>query len=198
MKKLILYTVCAFLFAGTSYSQFKFGARAGFGVNNIKVDDNSGGKLSYESGMGFHFGATSQLQISKLFIQPELLFSTAKHDVTLDDLISNTEKIGEQRFNKVDFPILAGLKFDNNFKAGAGPVFTKVVSAKSDILDAEERKGATVGYQLVAGFDWDRFALEARYEGSLQKYGAGIELGNTTYDFDSRSSQLLISAALYF
>lgn len=198
MKKVILYTLCAFLFAGTSYSQIKFGARGGFGVNNIKVDDNSSGKLTYESGMGFHFGLTSQLQISKLFIQPELLFSTVTHDVKWEDIVNGNADIGKQRFNEVDVPILVGLKFDNNFKLGAGPIFTKVVSSKSDILDSSERQDATVGYQLIAGFDWNKFSLEARYEGNLQRYGAGVRIGGNTYDFDGRTSQLILSAAYYF
>lgn len=201
MKKVILYTICAFLFAGTSYSQVKLGVRGGFNINNIKLyqDANERHQVSYESGLGFHFGLTSQIKISKLFIQPELLFSTSTHNVTVDDILSGDgTEVGKQRFNKVDFPILAGLKFDNNFKVGVGPVFTKIVSSKSDILDSDELNKATVGYQFVAGFDWERFSLEARYEGNLQKYGSGVRIGGSTYDFDARTSQLIISTAFYF
>jgi hypothetical protein len=201
MKKILIYTLITFLYVGNTYSQFKLGVRGGISVNNINVDqDNTNPKkISYESGMGFHFGLSSQLQISKLFIQPELLFSTVTHDVTVEDILNNgVEEVGKQRFNKVDFPILAGLKFDNKLKLGLGPVFTKVVSTKSDILDSDERKNATIGYQLVAGFDWDSFSLEARYEGNLQKYGAGVKIGGTVYDFDARTNQLILSMAFYF
>jgi hypothetical protein len=201
MKKLFLYTLAALFFSTTAFSQIKFGVRGGFGVNNVKVksNDNEPFKLSYEKGMAFHFGLTSQLQVSKLFIQPELIFSSVTHDVTLEDIADNGfTKVGKQRFNKVNFPVIAGLKFDNNFKVGAGPVFTTVVSAKSDILYEDERNKATMGFQLVAGFDWDKFNIEARYEGNLSKYGSGMRIGGNIYDFDKRQSQLLLSAAFYF
>jgi hypothetical protein len=201
MKKLFLYTLITLFSTGIVFSQFKLGARGGLSVNNIKIiqNDNDLHKISYEKGMGFHFGLTSQLQISKLFIQPELLFSTSTHDVSVDDIRENgLSEIGKQRFNKFDIPIIAGLKFDNNFKIGAGPVFSRVVSSKSDVLEEDERNKATMGYQLVAGFDWRKFNFEARYEGNLSKYGSGVRVGGATYDFDKRTSQLILSMAYYF
>jgi len=200
MKKVILYTICAFLFTGNAFSQLKVGVRGGFNINNIKlVEQPDDAKITYESGLGFHFGLTSQLEISKLYIQPELLFSTVTHDVKFEDIANNgASEIGRQRFNKIDIPIIVGLKFDNNFKIGAGPVLTRVVSSKSDILDDQERKKATMGFQLAAGFDWDNFGIEARYEGNLKRYGEGVRIGAQEYYFDERSRQLIISAALYF
>ncbi len=201
MKKLILYTFLGLFVATNAFSQFKLGVRGGFNIDNIRVDQNSSDRyqVSYESGLGFHFGLTTQLQISKLFIQPDLLFSTVTHDVTVEDILDNgMSEVGEQKFNKVDLPIIAGLKFDNHLKLGIGPVFTRVVSSKSDILDEEERKQATVGYQMVAGFDWKKFNLEARYEGNLSRYGAGVKVAGTTYDFDQRGNQFIVSMAYYF
>jgi len=201
MKKLILYTFLGLFVATNAFSQFKLGVRGGFNIDNIRVDQNSSDRyqVSYESGLGFHFGLTTQLQISKLFIQPDLLFSTVTHDVTVEDILDNgMSEVGEQKFNKVDLPIIAGLKFDNHLKLGIGPVFTRVVSSKSDILDEEERKQATVGYQMVAGFDWKKFNLEARYEGNLRRYGAGVKVAGTTYDFDQRGNQFIVSMAYYF
>lgn len=201
MKKLILYTIMSLFVATNAFSQFKLGLRGGFNIDNIKVDQNSSDRyqVSYESGLGFHFGLTSQLQISKLFIQPDLLFSTVTHEVSVEDIINNgIPEIGKQKFNKVDLPIIAGLKFDNHLKLGIGPVFTRVVSSKSDILDEEERKQATVGYQMVAGFDWKKFNLEARYEGNLSRYGAGVKIAGTAYDFDQRGNQFIVSMAYYF
>ncbi|QQS50808.1 MAG: PorT family protein [Bacteroidota bacterium] len=201
MKKLVLYTFISLFVATNAFSQFKLGLRGGFNIDNIKVDQNSSDRyqVSYESGLGFHFGLTSQLKISKLFIQPDLLFSTVTHDVTVEDIINNgVPEIGKQKFNKVDLPIIAGLKFDNNLKLGIGPVFTRVVSSKSDILDEEERKQATVGYQMVAGFDWKKFNLEARYEGNLSRYGAGVKFAGSTYEFDQRGNQFIVSMAYYF
>lgn len=184
---------------GTSFSQFKIGVRGGVNFDNIKmVNQPEDVYISYDQGMGFHFGITSQVELLGLYVQPELLFSTVTNDVTLDDLSTNgLDEIGKQRFNKVDVPILAGIKI-SKLKLGAGPVFTKVVNTKSDILDEEVRKSATVGYQLAAGFDFDKFNIELRYEGNLSKYGTGVKIGNSIYDFDTRMNQVILSTAFYF
>lgn len=185
--------------AGTSFSQIKFGVRGGVNFDNVKmVKQPEDVKISYDKGMGFHFGLTSQIELLGIYVQPELLFSTVTNDVTLDNLSTNgLDEIGKQRFNKVDVPILAGIKI-NKLKLGAGPVFTKIVNTKSDILDEQVRRSATVGYQLGAGLDFDKFNIELRYEGNLSKYGTGVKIGNSVYDFDTRMSQVILSSAIYF
>lgn len=199
MKKLALILILVVAIAGSAFSQFKLGVRGGLNFNNVKmIEQPSSYQLNYETGMGFHFGLTSQLSIAGLFIQPELLFSTLTNDVTLDDLSSNgLDEIGKQRFNKIDVPILFGFKM-SKLKLGAGPVFSTVVSSKSDVLDSEVQKGATVGYQLGAGFDFDKFNIELRYEGNLSKYGTGVKIGGNTYDFDQRINQVILTTAFYF
>ncbi len=193
MKKLALILILCIGMVGASFGQFKFGVRGGVNFNNVKLvqePDAENVSISYDNGMGFHFGLTSQLELLGLFVQPELLFSTVTNDVTVDDLMTDgLDKIGKQRFNKVDVPIVMGVKFDK-LKVGAGPVFTTVVSQRSDILDENTRKSATVGYQLGAGFDFDNFNIELRYEGNLSKYGSGVKIGTNVYDFDKRMNQL--------
>jgi hypothetical protein len=157
-------------------------------------------QISYDKGMGFHFGLTSQLQISALYIQPELLFSTVSNEVTLDDISTGgIDEVTKQKFNKFDVPIVAGLKF-GNFKLGAGPVATLMLNSKSDLFDEYEMQQSnfTIGYQLAAGFDFKKFNIEMRYEGNLSNLGSGVKIGDTVYDFDQRMSQLLITTALYF
>ncbi|MBN1116810.1 MAG: PorT family protein [Bacteroidales bacterium] len=199
MKKLAFLLIFGIMMVGTSYAQIKLGIRGGLNFDKVKmIEQPDNYKLVYDNGMGFHFGLTSQIEVLGLFVQPELLFSTLTNDVTLDDLsASGVDKIGKQRFNKVDVPVLAGVKF-GTLKLGAGPVFTKIVSSKSQVLDENVRRSATVGYQLGAGFDFDKFNIELRYEGNLSKYGTGVKIGTSTYDFDHRMNQLILSTALYF
>jgi hypothetical protein len=199
MKKLALISIFCIAMVGTSFSQIKFGVRGGLNFDNVKmVKQPEDVRISYDKGMGFHFGLTSQIELLGLYVQPEILFSTLTNDLTLDDLSTNgLDEIGKQRFNKVDVPILAGIKI-NKLKLGAGPVFTKIVNTKSDVLDEQVRKSATVGYQLGAGLDFDKFNIELRYEGNLSKYGTGVKIGNSVYDFDTRMSQVILSSAIYF
>jgi hypothetical protein len=199
MKKLALILIFCIAIVGTSFSQIKFGVRGGLNFDNVKmVQQPENVEILYDKGMGFHFGFTSQIELLGLYVQPELLFSTVTNDLTINDLSTNgLDEIGKQRFNKVDVPILAGIKI-NKLKLGAGPVFTKIVNTKSDVLDEQVRKSATVGYQLGAGLDFDNFNIELRYEGNLSKYGTGVRIGNSVYDFDTRMSQVILTTAFYF
>jgi hypothetical protein len=199
MKKLALISIFCIVMAGPSFSQIKFGVRGGLNFNNVKmVRQPENVNITYDNGVGMHFGVTSQVEFLGMFVQPELLFSTVTNDVTLNGLSTNgLDELGKQRFNKVDLPILAGIKI-NKLKLGAGPVFTKVVGTKSDILDEDVRKSATVGYQLGAGLDFDKFNIELRYEGNLSKWGTGVKIGNSVYDFDTRMSQVILTTAFYF
>jgi hypothetical protein len=199
MKKIALITILGLVIAGSAYSQLKFGVRGGVSSNNVKmVQQNNDYQVTYDPGMGFHFGLTGQLKISKLFIQPDLLFSTATNDVMIKDVKSGRD-ITKQHFNKFDMPILVGIKF-GNFKIGAGPVASKMLKSKSELLDKYEMQSnkATLGYQLCAGFDFKKFNIELRYEDNLSNIGSGVKVGNTVYDFDQRMHQVLLSTALYF
>jgi hypothetical protein len=202
MKKIALISILSFAFVAASYSQIKLGLRGGLNFNNVKMiqQANEPVQITYDQGMGFHFGLTSQLQISKLYIQPELLFSTVSNEVTLDDIrVGGITEVTTQRFNKFDIPILVGLKF-GNFKLGVGPVATKMLRSKSELLDKYEMqsKQATIGYMMSAGFDFKKFNIELRYEDNLSNLGSGVKVGNTIYDFDQRMKQVSLSAALYF
>lgn len=202
MKKIALFTILCVIITSSSFSQFKLGVRGGVNFNNVKMSQqaNEPVQITYDRGMGFHFGLTSQLKISKLFVQPELLFSTVTNDVTLDDIrAGGVSEVTKQRFNKFDIPIVMGFKF-NNFKIGAGPIASKMINSKSELLDKYEMQNnrATVGYIMSAGFDYDKFNIELRYEGNLSNLGTGVKVGDTVYDFDQRMRQLTLSAALYF
>lgn len=202
MKKLSFIIIALLLVPTLSFSQFKLGVRGGVNFNNVKMvnDTDDGMKLNYESGMGFHFGLTSQLSIANIFIQPEAIFSTVSNDVTLQEISDNGFKeVGKQKYNKLDIPLLAGLKF-GALKVGAGPVGTIVLNSKSELLDKYEmdQKTSTWGYQLSAGFDFSKFNIELRYEGNFSKLGSGVKIGNATYDFDKRSSQVILTSAFYF
>ncbi len=201
MKRIIVYSLILLFLTSTAYSRVKVGVKGGLSATNISIKQNSSDRyqITYSSGLGFHFGLTSELEIFNLYLQPEMIFSTSNHDVTVDDILDNgVSEVGKQHFNRLDFPILAGVKFDNNFKVGLGPVFSKMISSKSDIFSDEGSHAATVGYQFAAGWDWDRFSIEGRYEGNLSKYEAGVRIGNNVYDFDQRSNQLILTLGLYF
>lgn len=208
MKKLICLIFAATLFAPVIlHAQLKFGIRGGI-QDNVRMREIEAGdyEIDYKMGtIGFHFGVTSQLQIWKMYAQPEILFSTNSNSIKVteyDGVNELAEEVGKQRFNKLDVPVLFGLKLDK-LKIGFGPVFTAHLNSKSDLLNDEQLKyeynNATVGYQIGLGLEGESFGVELRYEDNLSDYGTALVLpGGTKFDTDQRASQLMLSLVYYF
>lgn len=187
-------------------AQVKFGIRGGINSAYVKPKtfNNPNYLIEYESGdLGFHFGGVAQIKIAKFFIQPELLFSTANTDIKLTDLDdpSTVESIGEQKFNKLDVPIIAGFKL-GAFKLQAGPVATVQLKSKSDLLKEngiqQAYKGATIGFQAGVGLELSSLLIDVKYEGNLSQLGDGVKIGGQTFNFDQRMSQLILSIGFLF
>ena len=207
MKKLFCLIFAATLLAPAMlHAQLKFGLRGGI-QDNVRMREvvTPDYEIDYKTGgVGLHFGVTSQLEILNLYVQPEILFSTNSNSVKLtdrDNLSSTVEKVGKQRYNKLDVPILFGLKI-SKLKVGLGPVFTAHLNSKSDLLEDIGIKytynNATVGYQIGLGFELETVGVELRYEDNLSDYGTAMKIGDQTFDTDQRTSQLMLTFVYYF
>jgi hypothetical protein len=187
-------------------AQLKFGIRGGINSAYVKPAkfDNQDYLLEYKSGdIGFHFGVMGQLKIGSFFVQPEILFSTASTDIQLSDLSnpSAAKQIGEQKFNKLDVPIIAGFKL-GPLKLQAGPVGTVMLKSKSDLLEengiSQAYKGATFGYQAGIGLELTSLLIDIKYEGNLSKLGDGVTILGQDFYFDQRMNQLILSIGFLF
>lgn len=203
MKKLLLLSCFAALMAFTVHSQIKFGVRAAITSSTIEADKVSQGDYSVESvndaKIGFQVGVLSQIQIRKFFLQPELLFATSTGVLRVEDV--NGSRLRDQKFSKVDIPVLVGGKM-GPLRIGVGPVASFVIKSKSDLADEDniedKFKKATFGYQVGVGLDIWKLAFDVKYEGNLSRLGDGITIGGQTQSFDSRMSQWVFGAALFF
>lgn len=205
--KYIALVVVALLIFTPGQAQLKFGIRGGISSSSIKLKefDSPDYKLDYKSSqVGFHFGVVGQLKLGMFVLQPELLFSTVRTDLAYTDLNSITnpgEQIGKQSFNKLDLPIIAGVKF-GPLKLQAGPVASVVLNSKSDLLEEngvkQAYKGMTIGYQAGLGLELGSLLLDVKYEGSLSKFGDGITIGGESFNFDQRINQLILSLGFLF
>ena len=128
-----------------------------------------------------------------------------RNDINVYDLNSTDPNDADpvtQQMNRIDFPILLGLKL-SAFKIGIGPVFTFLISNDSDLeqithYDMQLNKAA-VGYQAGIGLDIKKFTIDLKYEGSLSRWSDGINLGNNErLDFDTRINQIILSAGIFF
>ncbi len=203
MKKLLLLSCFAFVMAFSAQSQIKFGVRGAVTSSTVEADKVSANGYTIEAvndaKVGFQIGVVSQIQIRKLFIQPELLLSTSGGVLKVSDV--NGSRLNDQKITKVDIPVLVGGKM-GPLRLGVGPVASMIIKSKSELNDYDQFddkfKKATWGYQVGAGLDIWKLAFDVKYEGNLSRWGDKVVIGNQDVSFDRRLSQWVFGVALFF
>ncbi len=212
MKKYILIFLLALGFGLSSNAQIlSFGIKGGLNYSKMKFDEiknitTTGANYNLmedESFQGFHIGVMGRLKVFNLFVQPELLFNTTGGKVLVQEIGSSVSKVKQVKYNKLDLPVLVGMKF-GPARINAGPVASVTLSSNSELGDIIPNmktmsKGATIGFQAGAGIDiLKKFTIDLRYEGGLSKLGDKLTVGGNSYAFDSRDRKFLVSLGFFF
>ncbi len=164
MRKLILFAVL-FAMAATSQAQFRFGAKAGLNVANIKGKDVEG----YRAKAGLHLGGFANFALTQqLSVQGELLYSAqgARWD---DDNEKTT-------LNYLQVPVLVKYTIAKGFYAEAGPQLGFLLKAEDDnegdVSDIKEYLEKTdISLAVGAGYHINsNIGAYARYNMGLKKF----------------------------
>ena len=212
MKKLIFLTITAlFLFSAANAQFFQYGLKAGVNFSTLAMDDitgiNSGTEVynlvTGESVTGYQAGLMTRINVAMVFVQPEVYFNAVGGTVEKVVTGGATELLDVQ-FNRVDIPLLVGLKL-GPARLNAGPVGTAVISSTNELV---ELAGAgtdalsdsfTWGFQAGIGLDlFRKLAVDARYEGSLTRFGEAFEIAGNSYPLDARPKSWIISLGYWF
>ncbi len=202
MKKLILILFAVILSSG-AFAQFSWGLKAGATSNNFKLKEplistQQTIDAVKQASWGFHGGAFVRLSMLGIMIQPEVIFSMAENNMLVTD--AGIEEVRSQKFNKLDIPVLLGVKL-GPVRLMAGPAASVMISSASDLIENAENlyKAATFGYQAGVGVDiLKKITLDVRYEGGLNNFGDEITIGQETFTLDGRNNAILISAGILF
>jgi|BarGraIncu01122A_1022018.scaffolds.fasta_scaffold00882_7 hypothetical protein len=189
MKKLILAAVLL-LFVSFTQAQLNFGIKAGYnsslGINDLGSVTN--GTYNYNSAKaelsnGFQAGVFLRMGFSKVYFQPELLYSMGKKNY--DMTVKNNDNSVAGTFNKnvtvstVDVPLLLGYKILDlkvaNLRVFAGPKlrfntgstleFNNVTGGGFNINDLQKDvKAAQLGLEAGFGVDVLMLSLDFRYQ----------------------------------
>lgn len=216
MKRIFLIALLIIPFTMVSNAQIKFGIKAGITSTSIKADDvytiDDASDIEQlkikgkNAKIGFQGGLMSRITIIKLYVQPELLFTSTSGEVEITEVSESTgaavSTIKEQKFNQIDIPIMVGYKI-GPARIQGGPIATIVLNSTSALKDynnyEEEFNGATWGYQVGLGLDLGKkITIDAKYEGNLSKLGDGIKVAGETRNFDSRNSQFVVTLGYFF
>ena len=211
MKKLFAI-ILVVLIAIPAFSQIKFGIKAGVSTTNLSMatlKTITSGTTSYTvdalttAKYGFHGGIFIRLSLLGIYLQPELLLSTRTNEYTVKNVQTSASTIVKQTFNKLDIPVMLGLRL-GPLRLNAGPAASLLINSPKELIDSPDFKNMysrmTIGYQAGLGLDiFKTLTFDLRYEGSLKKYQNQIEnLAGTTFNLDDRTNAFLFSVGLMF
>jgi hypothetical protein len=204
MKKLLLVLLVVFI-SLPSFSQIKFGIKAGAATTTVPTYDIATGtnniKALKTAAWGFQGGLFLRLTLLGIYLEPEVVFATNSYDYTVTE--NAIDAIKSQTFNRLEIPVLLGFKL-GPLRINAGPsAAIQIGSPKALINDPDfvnMYKGATFGYQAGVGFDlFKKLAFDVRYGGSLSgKFGDAVTVGTQSFKLDSRQPSLILSVGLMF
>lgn len=211
MKKTVLI-IAAIALVTTAHAQFfQIGLKGGVSSSKAQVDEAfsiDNGTIKYETGkakLGWHVGLYTRIKISRLYIQPELLFSSTGGEIEVTGDGISTPELAEIDLNKLDVPVMVGFFLTKSFRIFVGPTFSYLISEdiKGTELISDIRQNynnATIGYQAGLGFDISRLTLDLKYEGNLSKLGDSVTIPgiNETFSTDLRNSQFIASVGFRF
>ena len=210
LKNIIIITLIVFLFAlliaVPAFSQVNFGLKVGASTASVPTYDISTGTSNIDiealkdAAWGFQAGAFLRIGGS-FFVQPEFLFASNTYDYNVTT-VTGTEAL-KQRFDRLEIPVLLGVKL-GPVHINAGPSATiQIGSPKALIEDPDFEdmyRSATFGYTAGLGVDlFKKLVIDLRYNGSLsEKYGASVEIGDQTFNLDSRQPSFTLSIGIMF
>jgi hypothetical protein len=185
MKKLLLLLAFAFVAFQAFPQQNGFGIKAG--LSSTQVDFKNGQFSPQGAQTGYHVGVFGRLGGAGFFVQPELLFTQ-----TSGKFINNQNEL-KAEFNRLDVPVMLGMRFFKILRLQAGPIASLNINSKlSDIDDTigdAKFKNATLGYQAGVGVDIGNLFIDAKYEGGLSKWTENIG----SFTTDNRINQWVLS-----
>lgn len=211
MKKIIVL-IFACVTAVSVSGQINFGVKAGVSTTNLSMPSIAtitSGSSSYTinalttARYGFHGGIFFRFTLLGIYLQPEFLFTTRTNEYTVQNIQATSSTIVKQNFNKLDIPVMLGVKL-GPLRLNAGPSGSLLINSPKDLIANPDYKNRynrmTIGYQAGLGLDILKFlTLDVRYEGSLKKYQNQIQnITGTKFNLDDRPNAFLFSVGLMF
>lgn len=217
MKRIVFFIILLFSLASTLNAQLlRFGIKGGVSSTSVKFNNSTWQSVQTSEGpmdliveqgnakLGLHIGLFSRIQILGFWLQPELLFTQSRGEFIYNQVGTSISSVKDQKFNKIDVPIMAGWKF-GPARIGLGPIASIMINESESYNGfsltnvSNDFKKATFGYQVGVGLDIFKFAtLDLKYEGNLSKFGSGVTIGGVEHKFDQRNPQWIASLGIFF
>jgi len=199
MKKLFLTILLTASISAVNAQVFNFGIKGGLNYNsngNLKTDLTNI-RVSSDQETGYHIGILTEMKLPLwLYLRPELYYTHTKSSYSKENVKADLT------MDKIDAPILLGLRFLKIGRIFVGPSFHYIMNTKlkgSDIIDDLKKVSSddfTVGAQFGLGLELGRIGVDARWESGLSdsevKYvDKNFDLGGL--NIDTSQQQFILS-----
>jgi Outer membrane protein beta-barrel domain len=189
MKKVVTFVFSMVMLAAIAQAQeVAIGIKGG--LNFAKLDVNGTFSSNYKSHTGFNAGAFVLFKLSKIGIQPELLFSDQGTKFT----VPNSSASAQKSFSYVNIPVLFKLYTIAGINIQLGPQFGFLTNSPT----VQDPNGQTISsaykksdLSAAMGLGWDLpfgLSIDARYNLGLTK----IQSGNNPYDTKNQVFQVSV------
>ena len=167
MKKLVLTILLIGSFSISNAQFLNFGIKGGINGNEngkMRIDfEEFEEKLKSHQEPGYHFGVFSEIKIPIFYIRPELIYTHTESSYKLDG------DSADLSINKIDVPILVGIKILGFGRIFAGPSFQYIIDSDLDVDDLKEINSDDFGtnVQIGVGLELGRIGADIRWEQGL-------------------------------
>lgn len=188
-KSPFVFLLLAVFFASASYGQTAtgIGIKAGlnYNANGNYFESVSNNAEHPDRNIGFHFGLFGKIG-NEIYLKPEVVYTSTKSDYT-----SNSFEM-----QKIDAPILVGLKVLGPISVFAGPSFQYILDSEFEGISINNiENDLSVGLNFGIGLNLNKIGIDVRYERGFSNNEATF-LNNNNIDtsrLDTRPDQLILS-----
>lgn len=191
MKKLsLLFSIMLTAFAFNSYAQSPLNVGIKAGLNFTDFSSNPK-EYSTKNSSGFGVGAMARINISRSYIQADLMYT--EKSIKFESLNGGSDK---KTLKNIEIPVVYGYKLLKsplyNVRLFGGGVYSVVLNnlSKGAVDDAfNEFDKSNIGYRVGAGVDILKFTVDVSYDGGLS---------NISKSFSSKPNTWFISVGYKF
>ncbi|MDX5586608.1 MAG: outer membrane beta-barrel protein [Aureibaculum sp.] len=205
MKKLLfIITLTLYTIVINAQLDLNYGLKTGLNYNTNGDLAISGGfaglneKVNSERDFGFHVGMYAQLNFTKLYVRPELVFTKTKS--TYNNLFSPSSEL---KMSTIEIPILVGFTIVKPLSVYIGPSFKYILDNEfSTDFDLNIEKEVILGLNVGVTLQLLNFGFDLRYSPGLTEnlavYVDDLPVDGLGYSIDTKSDQIIFSFSYQF
>ncbi len=157
----------------------RFGVRGGVQTQSIRASkDEMLGLFGADKDFGYQLGFMARFDLPIMFIQPELMYSSHRFTMDLEDGVS-----GKVSLKNVELPVMVGAKVAF-LRVMAGPGFnlmndTKNKMGRTSMAVNSDITRSLLAYQLGVGVELGKIIFDVRYGGQFKKAEQTVIVGES-------------------